>query len=262
MDTLLKETIRIARLAGLKIKEMRDSGSLTEGLKDGVELVTNADLAAHDIIRNEILRLYPDHDILSEEDSVQGTHALLGSTWIVDPIDGTVNYANGHFMSAISIAYAENRKTRVGVVYNPFLDELFYAAENTGAFLNGHPIHVKDASRLNECLVATGFPYVRDTVPDIVRRLESVLPHVRDIRRLGSAALDICWVACGRLQGYYEASLHIWDAAAGLLIAKEAGAAIGQFKEDPENPLPVGLRSDNLIVTSPGVFDELKALLM
>jgi myo-inositol-1(or 4)-monophosphatase len=240
MDTLLKEIIRIAKTAGKTVKEMRDAGQLSESLKDGVELVTNADLAAHDIIRKEILRLYPDHD----------------------PIDGTVNYANGHFMSAISIAYAKNHKTRIGVVYNPFLDELFYASEGGGAYLNGQRICVKNVSKLNECLVATGFPYVRDTVPELVRRLERVLPRVRDIRRLGSAALDICWVACGRLQGYYEAALHIWDAAAGLLIAEEAGAAVGQFVGEPDNPLPVGLRSSNLIVTSPGVYEELKALLV
>jgi myo-inositol-1(or 4)-monophosphatase len=262
MDTLLKEIIRIAKTAGKTVKEMRDAGQLSESLKDGVELVTNADLAAHDIIRKEILRLYPDHDILSEEDSVHTAHALITPTWIVDPIDGTVNYANGHFMSAISIAYAKNHKTRIGVVYNPFLDELFYASEGGGAYLNGQRICVKNVSKLNECLVATGFPYVRDTVPELVRRLERVLPRVRDIRRLGSAALDICWVACGRLQGYYEAALHIWDAAAGLLIAEEAGAAVGQFVGEPDNPLPVGLRSSNLIVTSPGVYEELKALLV
>jgi myo-inositol-1(or 4)-monophosphatase len=241
---------------------MRESNALTEALKDGVELVTNADLAAHDLIKREIRALYPDHEILSEEDTIHDGYTYEKPTWIVDPIDGTVNYANGHFMSAISIAYAENHRVRVGVVYNPFLEELFYAAENTGAFLNGKQIQVKDVSRLNECLVATGFPYTRDTVPEIVRRLERVLPHVRDIRRLGSAALDICWVACGRLQGYYEASLHVWDAAAGLLIASEAGARIGQFIDELGNPLPVGLRSNNLIVTSPKVYEELNGLLV
>lgn len=259
MDTILLEAIRIAMLTGVKIKDMRDSGSLTEDLKDGVELVTNADLAAHTLIRSEISQRFPTHTILSEEDSVHENLTLEHPTWIVDPIDGTVNYANGHFMSAISIAYADEYKVRVGVVYNPFLDELFYASENGGAFVNGRALQVKDVSRLNECLVATGFPYVRDTVPDIVRRLERVLPHVRDIRRLGSAALDICWVACGRLQGYYEASLHIWDVAAALLIAKEAGATAGFFKDEPGTI--EALRCNNLIVTSPGVYNELKSLL-
>ncbi len=261
MDKLLKEAVRIAKLAGGKIKEMRDNNALTESLKDGVELVTNADLAAHHIIRAEITRLFPGHDILSEEDSIHAPHTFEDPIWIVDPIDGTVNYFNGHFMSAVSIAYADKCKTRVGVVYNPFLDELFYAAENSGAFLNGRQIRVKNVAALNQCLVATGFPYVRDSVPELTARLGRVLPHVRDIRRLGSAALDICWVACGRLQGYFEASLSVWDVAAGLLIAEEAGAATGNFTGAPSVISSDGLRCENLLVASPGVYGDLRRLL-
>lgn len=261
MDKLLNEAVRIAKLAGGKIKEMRDNNALSESLKDGVELVTNADLAAHDIIRTELNSLFPGHDILSEEDSIRTSHTFETPTWIVDPIDGTVNYFNGHFMSAVSIAYADNRKTRVGVVYNPFLDELFYAAENSGAFLNGRQIRVKNVAALNQCLVATGFPYVRDNVPVLTARLGQVLPHVRDIRRLGSAALDICWVACGRLQGYFEASLNIWDVAAGLLVAEEAGAVTGNFTGAPSVISSDGLRCENLLVASPGVYADLQRLL-
>jgi myo-inositol-1(or 4)-monophosphatase len=262
LTDILQETIRIARRAGAEVKKLRDENALTEDLKGGVELVTNADLIANDIIKSEVYALFPDHEFLSEEDTGRNT-SLDKPTWIVDPIDGTVNFAAGHFMSAISIAYAEEHAVRVGVVYNPFLDELFYAAEGAGAFLNGAPIRVKNVRELKRCLVATGFPYVKnaDEVHEIFRRMERLLPNIGDIRRLGSAALDICWVACGRLQCYYEQSLNAWDVAAARLIAREAGATIGYFKE-PDDDLPDDIRSNNLIVSSPAVYDELKGWLV
>lgn len=261
LDKLLQETIRIAKLAGMRIKELRDAKALTEDLKYGYELVTNADLIANDIIKNEIFKLYPDHEILSEEDSAHQYHSLLKPTWIIDPIDGTVNYANGHYQAAISIAYACDYEVRVGVVYNPFLDELFYATENSGAFLNGHKIHVKDISALDTALIATGFPYVKDDVAEIMARLARVWPRVRDLRRLGSAALDVCWVASGRVQGYYEGQLNAWDIAAARLIAREAGATIGYFRE-PNDSIPDSIRSNNLIVSSPRIYKAFKSLLM
>lgn len=260
MRELLNEAIQIARLAGTRIKELRDRHALTEDLKYGVELVTNADLISNELIKSEILKRYPDHAFMSEEDTERNDD-LKKPTWIIDPIDGTVNYANGHQMAAVSIAFAEDYRVRCGVVYNPFMDELFYAAENTGAFLNGQQIRVKDVSSLGTCLVATGFPYVKDNVKELTERIEKILPYIRDIRRLGSAALDLCWVACGRLQAYYEAQLNPWDVAAGRLIAKEAGAAIGYFKV-PEDALPDSVRCSNLIVSSPKVFEELRKLLV
>jgi myo-inositol-1(or 4)-monophosphatase len=262
LNQILHETIRIARLAGARVKELRDNDALTLDMKGGVELVTNADIEANEIIKSEILKLWPGHEFISEEDK-ERNYALEKPTWIIDPIDGTVNFANGHFMSAISIAYAEDREVRAGVVYNPFLDEIFYAAEGSGAFLNGRPIHVGDVTNLKSCLVATGFPYVklREDVHDLFARMERLLPNIGDIRRLGSAALDICWVACGRLQCYYEGHLNAWDVSAARLIAKEAGAAVGYFKE-PDDDLPDSIRSNNLIVSGPKVYEELKRLLM
>ncbi len=262
MEQLLQEAMRIARLAGAKIKELRDADALTEDMKAGVELVTNADLISNDIIKSEIHKLWPDHEFLSEEDTVRN-YDIKKPTWIIDPIDGTVNFANGHQMAAVSIAFAENDAVRAGVVYNPFMHELFCAAENSGAFLNGNPIRVKDVSTLKTCLVATGFPYVRTKADtrEIFARMERLLLNIGDFRRLGSAALDICWVACGRLQCYYEAHLSPWDVAAARLIAKEAGAAVGYFKP-PADTLPDDIRCDNLIVSSPTVFEELKQLLI
>jgi myo-inositol-1(or 4)-monophosphatase len=145
METKLRETIRIARLAGAKVKKLRDDNLLTEDLKYGLELVTNADLIANELIKGELFRLFPRHDILSEEDAARD-YDIERPTWIIDPIDGTVNYANGHSMVAISIAYAEAGRA-LGVVYNPFMDELFHAAEKAGAYLNDGKLPSKTSRR-------------------------------------------------------------------------------------------------------------------
>ena len=160
-----------------------------------------------------------------------------------------------------SIAYAVDHKVRCGVVYNPFLYEMFYASENSGAFLNGNQIHVKDVSELKSCVIGTGFPHRKDDIQEIVSRLGRVLPHIRDLRRLGSPALDICWVACGRMQGFYEGKLSPWDVAAAKLIAIEAGAEVGYYKKEDSYPVLECINGNNIIVSSPKVFDELKHIL-
>ena len=262
MDTILNEAIRIAMLAGRKIKELREANQFNEYVKDGYELVTTADLVSHDIIKSEISKLFYDHEILSEEDVDKKAACLQKPTWIVDPIDGTVGYANGHYQVAVSIAFAVEYKVRYGVVYNPFLDELFYASENGGAFLNGDKIKVKDVSELKNCVIGTGFPHKRDNIHKLICQLERVLPYVRDIRRLGSPALDICWVACGRMQGFYEGKLFPWDVAAARLIAEEAGACIGYYSKNKDYLIPECIYGENIIVSSPKIFDELKCLLL
>ena len=260
MDIILSEAIRIAKLAGTKIKELRESKQYSESVKGGYELVTTADLASNELIKAEIKKIFSDHQILSEEDDGNKDQSLQQPTWIIDPIDGTVGYANDHYQVAVSIAYAVDCKVRHGVVYNPFLDEMYYASENLGASLNGNKISVKDISELKSCVVGTGFPHKRDDIQDIISRLGRVLPHIRDIRRLGSPALDICWVACGRMQGFYEEKLYPWDVAAAKLIAIEAGAQVGHYKED-KCQVPECINGNSVIVSSPKVFDELKSIL-
>lgn len=261
MDVILSEAIRIARLAGTKIKELRETRQYSESLKDGYELVTTADLASNDVIKAEINRTFGNHEILSEEDAGNKNQSLEQPTWIIDPIDGTVGYANDQYQVAVSIAYAVNFKVRCGVVYNPFLDEMYYASENSGAFLNGNKISVKDVSELKNCVIGTGFPHKKDDIQEIVNRLGRVLPHIRDVRRLGSPALDICWVACGRMQGFYEGKLYPWDVAAAKLIAIEAGAKVGYYNEEAHDPILECINGNNIIVSSPKVFDELKHIL-
>jgi len=261
MDMILNEMIRIARHAGAEIKEIRETKSFSESIKGGYELVTTADLISNEIIKTEIVKLFCNHEILSEEDSVNSSQSLQNPTWIIDPIDGTVGYANGHYQVAISIAYAEDYQVKYGVVYNPFLDELFYGIKNEGAYLNGSEITVKNVSELRNCVIGTGFPHKKDNINEIVNRLGRILPNVRDLRRLGSPALDICWVACGRLQGFYEGELYPWDVAASKLIAQEAGAYIGYYKEASDSTLEC-MNGNSIIVSSPGIFDELKQLLI
>lgn len=256
-------TRSLARSAGELILAARDGEGLETSFKDGTELVTDADVKADRYICEAIRTHYPGHRILAEE-SAPDVRELSGfeePLWIIDPIDGTVNYAHGHPQSAVSIAYAERGQIQCGVVYNPFSDELFHAVQGGGAWCNDERIRCADKTGLRRALVATGFPYVksREILAPLVRRLALVLEECGDIRRLGSASLDICWVAMGRLDGYYE-SLSIWDFAAAQLIAREAGAQYGHFK-----PVPQGINEqfhhEHILVANPVLFPLLKDLL-
>jgi myo-inositol-1(or 4)-monophosphatase len=261
MKSIKSEAIRIAQLAGIKIKELREKKQYNESLKDGYELVTTADLISNDVIKTEVSRIFPDHRLLSEEDSEHKDLSIQKPTWIIDPIDGTVGYSNDHYQVAVSIAFAVENKVRVGVVYNPFLNEMFYASEGTGAFLNNKPIKVKSVCDLKQCVIGTGFPHKRDNIQDVIELLKAVLPKVRDIRRLGSPALDICWVACGRMQGFYEGKLHPWDVAAAKLIAIEAGAKVGYYSTKQNTIISDCLNGDSIIVSSPGIYEEFHKIL-
>ena len=256
---ILTLALRLAKEAGDLIASQRKSLSLS--YKNGSELVTQADVAADELITAAIRRNYPDHQILSEELNPDEL-AKAGQQehlWIVDPIDGTVNFAHNHPQVAVSIAYYHNGKARVGVVHNPFLNETFHAQAGKGARLNDVPIHCSDKTDLGRSIIATGFPYEIDNLALLMRRLEHVLAHCADIRRLGSAALDICWVACGRLDGYYE-SVKPWDFAAAQLIAREAGACFGHIQALNEDINPQ-LCGDNILISAPSLFKPLQALL-
>jgi myo-inositol-1(or 4)-monophosphatase len=256
---ILTLALRLAKEAGDLIASQRKSLSLS--YKNGSELVTQADVAADELITAAIRRNYPDHQILSEELNPDEL-AKAGQQehlWILDPIDGTVNFAHNHPQVAVSIAYYHNGKARVGVVHNPFLNETFHAQAGKGARLNDVPIHCSDKTDLARSIIATGFPYEIDNLALLMRRLEHVLAHCADIRRLGSAALDICWVACARLDGYYE-SVKPWDFAAAQLIAREAGACFGHIQALNEDINPQ-LCGDNILISAPSLFKPLQALL-
>jgi myo-inositol-1(or 4)-monophosphatase len=256
--TLAKKT---AIEAGQLIKKMRNEGLLEHKYKGQQELVTNADLAADKLIIDRIKQVFPEHRFLTEEtySDKSISHNLDTPIWIVDPIDGTVNYAHGHQMVAVSIAFACDGDVQCGAVYNPFMDELFTARKNYGAQLNSRSIEPSRASNLRTALFATGFPYNKEDLDPILPRIALMLRHCQDMRRLGSAALDICWVACGRLDIYFE-SLSPWDFAAARLIALEAGARCGHFSEVP-NRIPPAIYHQNLLVSTPELYEQSREIL-
>ena len=248
--------------AGDMIVRERNQNSLQWDFKGGNELVTQADLKADTLITNLIRETYPEHVVLSEElaPTVVGDDAAFDrDLWIVDPIDGTVNYAHGHCQSAVSIAYVHNNEIVVGVVYNPFTCEMFWAEAGNGAFLNDSPIEVARESDPSRAIIATGFPYDKSTLEPMIKRVAIILRECADIRRLGSAALDICWVAAGRLDGFYE-SLSLWDFAAAQLIAREAGAQYGHFSEVPAGVDPQ-FHCDDILVANPALYPRLRDIL-
>lgn len=251
----------IAREAGELIRRERDGDRLKTNYKQNSELVTHADVMADRNITAAIRERYPDHRILSEETSPDRALAddLDTPLWIIDPIDGTVNYAYGHPQVAVSVAYADQGHVRVGVVHAPFTDETFRAVRGDSATLNRQPIRHSGATDPRQSLFATGFPYGKDNLAPLLKRLDTMIHHCRDLRRIGSAALDICWVACGRLDAYYE-SVSPWDFAAARLIALEAGARAGHFSPVPEGQ-PEDLWGQDILITAPGVYDAIRELL-
>lgn len=263
----IKDALAVATLAanrgGEIAREQRSQQSVSVSLKAVRNLVTTADLAAEKAIIETIKNHFPDHKIFAEESTNTEGQDLFdaGPVWVIDPIDGTTNYAHGHNQVGVSIAYVVDGIAQAGAVLAPFQNELFTATKGGGAFCNDKPIKVTETTTLTEALIATGFPYERSNVDNICDRLLRLLRTCRDIRRLGAASLDISWVACGRLDVFYEETLMPWDGAAGCLIAREAGAKIGHFPYDSDSQKKTAkygkdLFMDNLIVAAPGVFEE------
>ena len=188
------------------------------------DFVTEMDTAAEELIVGRLTEARPDDSVLAEEGGGRtGTSAVR---WVIDPLDGTTNYVYGDPRYGISIAAELDGEVVVGVVADPTLDEVFTAVKGEGALLNGEPITHSGHGDLATALIATGFSYLPEHRAHQAQVLTHVLPAVRDIRRHGSAALDLCWVACGRVDGYYEVTLQPWDIAAGVLVAAESGALV------------------------------------
>jgi myo-inositol-1(or 4)-monophosphatase len=257
----LQFCISTAQRAGEIIQAARLDGLIEQRYKDGIELVSTTDEAADRFIREEIRRHYPNDAILSEEgDSAGNPNILTGSVWIVDPIDGTVNFVHGQDCVAVAIAYSEAGLVRLGAVHAPFRGETFSAICEHGAFRNGQAIRVSSTTRLRDALIGTGFPHDRRNVEWLMPKLSRVLINCQDVRRLGSPALDICFVADGRLDGFYEGHLHPWDIAAAALIAREAGATWGHLGAVP-GETPSDLYGRDVVATTPAIFDSLTDIL-
>jgi myo-inositol-1(or 4)-monophosphatase len=194
-------------------------------MKGEIDLVTETDRQSEAFLIDEIRRSFPTHSITAEESG--GSTRDENFIWYIDPLDGTINFAHGLPIFAVSIGFAENGCTRLGAVYDPIHDEYFCAERGRGAWLNGAPIHISKASELGSSLLVTGFPYDIRTSPRNNLDLHTQFSlRSRGVRRLGSAALDLCYLACGRLDGFWEVTIQQWDVAAGGLIAEEAGAVV------------------------------------
>jgi myo-inositol-1(or 4)-monophosphatase len=193
--------------------------------KGEIDLVTEFDRRSESYLLREIRGRFPDHRIVTEESGIVSGNGAC--QWFIDPLDGTINYAHGVPIFSVSIAYQEDGVLRLGAVYDPMQDECFSAERGRGAWLNGEPIQASTTANLIDSLLVTGFPYDLRSNPDNnLARYTRMTLLTQGVRRLGSAALDMCYVAAGRMDGYWEIRLAPWDLAAGALIAEEAGAAV------------------------------------
>ena len=216
------------------------------------DIVTEADKASERLIINYLHHHFPDHAILSEESG--DDHRQARYQWVIDPLDGTVNYSSGLTTYCVSIGLKVDGETRLGYVYAPKLDEEFIAVKGKGAYGPYGRLLVKSTVELERAVVSTGFPYDKATNPDNnLDRVERVMPRVRGLRRLGSAAMDLCYVAAGWLDAYWELNLKEWDACAGELIAKEAGAYVNRYRND---------HGICILAACPGIADALSALVV
>jgi myo-inositol-1(or 4)-monophosphatase len=235
MAELLSTAESIAREAGALLREFYHRGVRTE-YKGDVDLVTEADRASEALIGARLHAAFPDHGIYGEEGTRQGLDREF--RWYVDPLDGTTNFAHGFPVFCVvlgcerrrpGLAPDEDGEMIAGVIYDPLRNEMFSAARGAGATLNGEPIHVSHAKSLQESLIATGFPsHKRHSSPNVHFYQEFTL-RSHGVRRAGSAAIDLAYVACGRLDGYWEFQLNPWDTSAGYLLLEEAGGRITHF---------------------------------
>lgn len=233
-------------------------------MKGAIDPVTESDLQSQELIIALIRRRFPEHTILAEETMGEGNGeqpppAVRESPyrWIIDPLDGTVNFAHGYPAFCVSIACEAAGVLQYGVIYDPLRDELFEAGKGEGATLNGQPIMVSTTDRMDRALIATGFPYdIRERLPQTLARMERILGIVQGLRRGGSAALDMSYVACGRFEGFYEENLKPWDTAAGLLLIEEAGGRITNFEGGDYD-----VYSPNILCSNGAIHDQIKKLL-
>jgi myo-inositol-1(or 4)-monophosphatase len=242
---MLKQTLLKATEAGAAVLKQFFEGEFKVSNKEGVNnLVTEADHAAEKSIFKVIQESYPEHYILSEE-----TGEIVQESsykWIIDPIDGTVNFANNIPICAVSIGLEHEGKMIMGAVYNPIMNEFFFAEKGQGAWLNNKQIFVSLKTEVETSCLVTGFPYTYlDTPNGPLQVFDRLIRKGIPVRRLGSAALDLCWVAAGRFDGFYEHKLNAWDSAAGFLIVEEAGGKVTDLKGNPYNPYLPGIIATN-----------------
>jgi len=233
IDPLYTATAIEAALAAGRIQRSHFRQGIAVDKKGPIDLVTAADLAVERDFRARIAERFPTHVVVGEEGSGGGAPPAGRFRWIVDPIDGTTNFAHGIALFCVSIALEIDGALSVAVVYDPVGDELFTAERGGGARLNGIPLRVSRCDTLIDSLLVTGFPYSVEKRTRQVQVFGALLNRTRGVRRLGSAALDLCYVAAGRFDAFWEEHLHAWDIAAGALIVAEAGGRVTNYADQP-----------------------------
>jgi myo-inositol-1(or 4)-monophosphatase len=251
MHPLLNIAVRAARKAGSIINRAALAGGLNVRSKRAKDYVTQVDQAAEEAIIDIVRKAYPDHGFLAEESGASEQHAEY--VWIIDPIDGTTNFIHGFPQYCTSIGIQHRGALAHAVVYDPVANELFTASKGRGAFLNDRRIRVTSLAKLGEALVGTGFPFKElDRLDLYMRQLQTMMRTCSGVRRAGAAALDLAYVACGRLDAFWELGLSPWDMAAGALLIQEAGGLVGDLNGDQTY-----MESGDIVAATPKVLPSL-----
>jgi len=257
LDTTLDFATAIAREAGGIL--LQGWGKVAQvGFKGEVDLVTEYDTRAEQMIVSALRQTFPNHVILAEEQGALGPeNGELALQWLIDPLDGTTNFAHGFPAFAVSLALMERGQPTIGVIYDPTRDECFAAIRGEGATLNGRPVRVSPTPTLNVALLGTGFAYDRRARPDNnVGHFSHFLRRCQGMRRAGAAALDLAYVACGRLDGFWELRLHPWDVAAGVLLIQEAGGRVTDLTGGPDY-----LSGEQIVASNGHIHEEMLKVL-
>ena len=256
MQALLNTAVDAARKAGnIIVRSLNRLHTLEITVKDHNELVTEVDQAAEQAIIDFIRARYPDHGFLGEE---TGRHGNEEYVWIIDPLDGTTNFIHGFPVFAVSVALEVRGQLQVGVIYDPLRQEIFTAIKGSGAVLEGRRIRVSKVKKLENALVGTGFPYRRNVqwMDEYLEMLRLVMTNTSGARRPGAAALDLAYVAAGRLDGFWEFGLKPWDIAAGILLIREAGGLVGDLTGGHTHR-----ETGHILAGNPKIFDALLRLI-
>ena len=238
------------------IRDFGEIENLQVSSKGPGDFVTSADKRTEKTIIEELQKAHSDYGIITEESGIINK-SNTKNRWIIDPIDGTMNFLNGIPHFAISIGYEENNEIKCGVIFDPIKNEMFCAEKGNGAYLNNSRIRVSNKKKLKDALIVTGGPKGASKIKDkIFSEYINVSKNVSNVRKFGSAALDMAYVACGRFDGYWQRELNYWDIAAGIVILKEAGGFIDFFENDPKEPL-----KKNILASNTNIHNDLRELI-
>ena len=239
------------------IRDFGELENLQVSAKGPGDFVSSADKRTEKIIIEELQKAHPEYGIITEESGIINK-TNTKNRWIIDPIDGTMNFLNGIPQFAISVGYEEDNEIKCGVIFNPIMNEMFCAEKGNGAYLNNSRIRVSKIKKIRDALLVTGGPKQTSKIKDkIFSEYINVSNNVSNVRKFGSAALDMAYVACGRFDGYWQRELNYWDIAAGIIILKEAGGFVEFFEKDKNLPLKT-----NILASNSNIHDELKDLIL